>query len=130
MSGNMAEEESTGSQVRLAATIALISIAIIFFLRTNPKQRKAHDQAQPEGIGPPVVLLYDHVRGPVGARVTVIEYSDFQCPYSREVHAPLKELAEDSRIRWVYRNFPLTMHPLAEPAARAEIGRASCRERV
>ena len=63
----------------------------------------------------------EHVRGPADAALTVIEYADFQCPYSARAHAVLRGL--DRRfggIRLVYRHLPLThLHPLAELAAEA-----------
>jgi protein-disulfide isomerase len=69
----------------------------------------------------PALADRDHVRGDANATVTVIEYSDFQCPFCAQFHAVLKQALDGTpRIRWVYRNFPLTeIHPLAERAAEA-----------
>lgn len=58
----------------------------------------------------------DHFRGAL-APVTVIEYGDFQCPFCAKMHPELRHLAETGQIRWIYRNYPLEGHPLAEPAA-------------
>jgi protein-disulfide isomerase len=69
--------------------------------------------------GSPHVLKDDHVRGNAYARVTVIEYGDFQCPYCAQVHEQLKQLADRGAIRWAYRNYPLPGHAIALPAARA-----------
>lgn len=54
--------------------------------------------------------------------VTVVEYVDFQCPSCYSYYTNVtKELEADyaGRITWQIRNFPLSMHPLAIPAARA-----------
>lgn len=62
----------------------------------------------------------DHVFGPVGAQVTLVEYSDFQCPYCDQLHPVLKQAVQEykGKVRWVYRNFPLTrIHPHAQSAA-------------
>ncbi len=65
----------------------------------------------------------DPARGPQDARVTVIEFADFQCPYCGRFHAQtlpqiLREYGD--RIRFVYRDFPLTAtHPYAQKAAEA-----------
>jgi protein-disulfide isomerase len=61
----------------------------------------------------------DHVRGPEGAALTLVEYGDFQCPYCARAHAALQELdGEFGGIRLVFRHLPLAdMHPLAEAAA-------------
>ena len=63
----------------------------------------------------------EHVRGPADAALTVIEYADFQCPYSARAHVALRDLDERfGGIRLVYRHLPLAhLHPLAELAAEA-----------
>ncbi|TAK67918.1 MAG: DsbA family protein [Dehalococcoidia bacterium] len=65
----------------------------------------------------------DPARGPEDARVTVIEFADFQCPYCGRFHAqtlPLILRDYGDRIRFVYRDFPLTAsHPYAEKASEA-----------
>jgi protein-disulfide isomerase len=63
----------------------------------------------------------DHVLGPSEADVTIVEYGDFQCPFSARAHSALMELREriGEKMRLVYRHFPLDKHPLAEPAAEA-----------
>jgi protein-disulfide isomerase len=64
------------------------------------------------------------------APVTVVEYSDFQCPYCRKMSPVVHETIKGPRgkeVRWVYKHFPLTsIHPWAEPAAVA----AECARRV
>jgi len=59
-------------------------------------------------------------KGPANAKVTIVEYSDFQCPfcsrgYQTLENQVLKEYGD--KVRFVYKNFPLPMHPWAEPAA-------------
>ena len=60
-------------------------------------------------------------RGPEGAPVTIVEFSDFQCPFCDRVRPSLLALLEDypEELRLVYRHFPLSAHPLASPAAEA-----------
>jgi protein-disulfide isomerase len=62
------------------------------------------------------------VRGPKDAPVTLVEFSDFQCPFCQRVEPTLKQLFEryPGKIRLVYRDFPLEgLHPQARPAAEA-----------
>ena len=64
----------------------------------------------------------DHSLGPETALVTLVEYGDYQCPACGEAYPIVKELLDrlGSRVRFVFRNFPLaTVHPHAEGAAAA-----------
>src|SRR6516164_3769846 len=68
------------------------------------------------------VTADDHVRGRADARVTVLEYGDYECPYcrgaARDVHEMLARYPDT--VRFVFRNFPIAqLHPHAEQAAEA-----------
>ncbi len=68
----------------------------------------------------PVNLENVRVRGPKNAPVTIVEFSDFQCPYCRRVQPVLAELNEQykDRVRWAFKDLPLTdIHPEAMRAA-------------
>ncbi len=62
-------------------------------------------------------------RGPKDAKVTIVEYSDFQCPFCARVYATLEnDVLKDygDKVRFVFKNFPLTsIHPWAGDAALA-----------
>ncbi len=60
-------------------------------------------------------------RGPATARVTVVEYSDFQCPSCREMNRALRQvLPKYPQVRFVFKDFPLIQaHPWAMTAAKA-----------
>jgi protein-disulfide isomerase len=64
----------------------------------------------------------DHIRGPMNALVTLLEYGDFECPYCGAAHPVIehvRRVAGDD-LRFVYRHFPLSnVHPHAERAAQA-----------
>jgi protein-disulfide isomerase len=67
-------------------------------------------------------------RGPATAPVTVVEFSDLQCPHCKEAQPTLDKLAaEDKNVRIVFQNFPLPMHDWAMKAAEYAdcIGRSS-----
>jgi protein-disulfide isomerase len=60
--------------------------------------------------------------GPADAPVTIIEFSDFQCPYCGRASSTVKQIHEryPKQVRIVYRNLPLdSIHPHARPAAEA-----------
>lgn len=68
-----------------------------------------------------VVAEGEPARGPANAPVTIVEYSDFQCPYCAKVGETLQRITETypDKVRIVFRDFPLPMHPEAQPAAEA-----------
>jgi protein-disulfide isomerase len=59
------------------------------------------------------VTEQDHIRGNPDADITIVEYSDFECPFCKRIHPTLGKIVEsDSDVRWVYRHFPLdSLHP-------------------
>jgi protein-disulfide isomerase len=62
----------------------------------------------------------DHSQGAEGAEVILVEYGDYQCPYCGEAYPIVKQVQKHfgSRLRFVFRNFPLKeLHPHAEAAA-------------
>src|SRR3954452_6798465 len=63
----------------------------------------------------------DHIRGPLDAPVTVVEYGDFECPYCGRAEPEVRELLRDfADVRYVWRHLPLAdVHPHAELAALA-----------
>ena len=68
------------------------------------------------------VTADDHSQGPADAVFVLVQYGDYECPYTRrslrEVDAVQGELGPS--LRWVFRNFPLTeIHPHALQAAEA-----------
>ncbi len=68
----------------------------------------------------PEVSKDEHIRGNKNAKVTVVEYSDFECPFCGRFHDSMNEvLASSKDVRWVYRHFPLAFHATAQKAAEA-----------
>ena len=64
----------------------------------------------------------DHALGPASAKVTLVEYGDFECPSCGQAYPAVKMLLErfGDGVRFVYRHFPLLeVHPHAELAAEA-----------
>ena len=64
----------------------------------------------------------DHAQGSPDAAVTLVEYADYECPFSGRAYPVVKSVRErfGDRLRFVYRNFPLTeIHPHARRAAEA-----------
>jgi protein-disulfide isomerase len=69
-----------------------------------------------------VDVARDHVFGNTEALVSIIEYSDFECPYCQAFHETPKKMIEEygDQVNWVYRHFPLPFHnPVAQQTAEA-----------
>ncbi len=60
-------------------------------------------------------------RGPNDAKVTLVEFSDFQCPYCGKAHDTVEQVMQSyaGKVRLVFRHFPLEFHKNAEKAAEA-----------
>jgi protein-disulfide isomerase len=60
-------------------------------------------------------------KGPAKAKVTIIEFSDFQCPYCRRGYETMEEVQKmyPNDVKVVFKHFPLEFHNEAEPSARA-----------
>lgn len=58
--------------------------------------------------------------GPADAPVTIVEYSDFECPYCQQGYMNAKQVIEmyGSKVRFIYKHLPLDIHPQALPAAK------------
>ena len=69
-----------------------------------------------------IALTGQPSRGPADARITIVEYSDFQCPFCSRVYATLEDqvLKEyGDKVRFVFKNYPLSIHAWAEDGALA-----------
>lgn len=69
----------------------------------------------------PAVTQSDHVVGNANAPLTLIEYSDFQCPFCSRFHPTVKQVLQEypNDVKVIFRHFPLSFHPNALPAAEA-----------
>lgn len=76
----------------------------------------------PAGPVKPLDEKADHILGPKNAKVTLIEYSDFECPFCKRFYPTVKDLLKSypNDVRFIYRHFPLnSIHPNAQKAAEA-----------
>jgi protein-disulfide isomerase len=77
---------------------------------------------KPDPKRPGYTVAGDEYRGNPDAKVIVVEFSDFQCPFCRrhvqDTQPALdKTFVETNKIFWVFKNFPLSIHPQAQAAA-------------
>ncbi len=121
-----------------ASAVAALLVVIAFMwsgksfssnaqVANNDAQQNAQQQAPDEdpNAAPKVNIKEvdpsrDHILGNKNAKVTLVEYSDFQCPYCARHVPTLKQILKDypNDVRIIYRHFPLTsIHPYAQKAA-------------
>ena len=139
----MPEKKSTGID-NLKSTNRTLIVALIiaaFFLGAltnkvsylekdktalnNPKnvapQAPSDTGAQPAAGKIKPVISSDHIRGNANAKLSLVVYSDFECPFCQRFHPVTKELLKTygDKIRLVYRHFPLSFHANAQKEAEA-----------
>ena len=97
-------------------TIAIVGVIMVLGGESSP----SGTTSSPTGTGE-VVRNSSQSRGPETAKVTLVEFSDFQCPACGAEYPVLEKIVAEynDRIRFVYRHFPLAMHANAEIAALA-----------
>ncbi|HKJ23949.1 MAG TPA: thioredoxin domain-containing protein [Myxococcota bacterium] len=108
----------------LDATLAQMQADIAALKEARPA---APTPRRPSGPDPDkihdVEIGESPVRGAADAKVTIVEFSDFQCPYCGRVKPTLTKLLEEypDDVRVVYKHLPLSFHKDALPAAKAAV---------
>jgi Na+/H+ antiporter NhaA len=108
----------------IAASILASALAWIVFrlVRRLPDRPGVAPAKQPIDLIDPVDPDVDHIRGPADARLTLVEYGDFQCPYCGRAEAVTRQLVRTfgDELTFVFRHLPLVdVHESAEQAAEA-----------
>jgi protein-disulfide isomerase len=82
---------------------------------------KAAPQAEPTVGEYPKISNRDHIQGDSNARLALIEYSDYECPFCKQFHATMKQVMQEysGKVKFVYRHYPLDFHANAQKEAEA-----------
>lgn len=94
------------------ATVALV-IGAVFFLSQPEK---------PVVIDPSALIKEDSLKiSTDSAKLTIVEFGDFQCPACKAAHPGLKQAMSEypGQVNFVFRHYPLPMHANAQPASKA-----------
>lgn len=115
--------------IPLAIAIGGIIIAIAIYVSAPPRTSPPPSSGDVTLVRP--VSGSDHILGNPGAKVMIVEYSDFDCEYCKGfsdiLHQIITNDGADGEIAWVFREFPLTeVHPNAMKHAEA----AECAAKV
>jgi protein-disulfide isomerase len=105
---------------RYALPLSLVGFIALVFVLVAFSGKATSPYAN--GGAKEVVVANEWVRGNASSTVTLVEYSDFQCPACRAYAGMIKQLEGEfgGKIAFIYRNFPLyQIHPNADLAARA-----------
>lgn len=115
--------------VPIAIVIAGALIAgAIYMSQSSPKKAPSVADALNQGntvteakVAP--VTDKDHIRGSKDAKIVIVDYSDYECPFCKSFHQSLQriydEYSKDNTVAWVYRHFPLDIHKKAPIEAQA-----------
>jgi protein-disulfide isomerase len=124
-SGERLEEAKAGI-LAASALAAAVGWVLFRFVERLPEEvlARADDRASAaiEDLTPSVDDEVDHIRGPMDAPVTLVEFGDFECPYCGRAEPVIRELLDSfgSGLRYVFRHLPLPdVHDHAELAAHA-----------
>lgn len=110
--------KETGIMLGIAGLV--IIGGIVLFIKTGPGSQPQPGQAvDPKSF----VLETSHMTGDKNAKVTLVEFGDFQCPacaaIEPKVEEILKHYKDNKGFNFVFRNFPLSQHKNAEVSAEA-----------
>ena len=95
--------------VLLGAVVLVMVLFVVQLNRYFDKNSARVRQLGDSRTSVEIDVSKDPVLGPAQAPVTIIEFSDFQCPFCREMHFVLKRMRDKfgPRVRVIYKNFPL-----------------------
>ncbi len=89
----------------------------------SAQQPATADPQEPATLGRADIQLKpsDYVQGSPNAPVTIVTYSDLECPYCQRFHPSVAQSLRDypNQVKWVFRHFPLSFHVNAQKEAEA-----------
>lgn len=107
-------------EILLGAGFVVVVVALMIFAGVM-SAGKSTSTAPYVGTQTSAITAEDHIKGASTAKVSVIEYGDFQCPACGAYEPVVQKLEAEygSRVEFVFRNFPLPMHQNGMIAAQA-----------
>ena len=123
-------DTTQGMSIPGAIVIAGVLIAgAVYFSQVAPKEApvptnvpNAAPSPRPASLDIRPITSNDHIRGPENAKITILEYSDLECPFCKIFHQSMLEVMKEypNDVRWVFRHAPIPqLHPNAPAIANA-----------
>ncbi|MEK7500111.1 MAG: DsbA family protein, partial [Patescibacteria group bacterium] len=121
----------TNQKMSIPAAIVIAGIVIagaVYFSQVGPKEMPVvvNDGAntvpspRPASLDIRPITSEDHIRGPENAKITILEYSDLECPFCKIFHNSMEQIVKEypNDVRWVFRHAPIPqLHPNAPAMA-------------
>lgn len=133
------DQQPTKKDLSIPASIVIAGLLIagaVFLSTTAPAPSSNQEpSAEPQGSTTEKELAKmrpveskDHIRGNRDAKVVVVEYSDFECPFCKGFHETMRQAVDEygpsGKLAWIYRHFPIdSLHPVK---ARKEAAATEC----
>lgn len=121
-----------GSAVAVVFVVGFFVLLGIVLKDDNPDTTARNADGSPTAAAPTAptpgniqlaaITDQDWVKGDRGAKVSIVEFSDTECPFCKRFHSTMQRVVEeyDGKVNWVYRHFPLTsIHSKAPKEAEA-----------
>ncbi len=116
------EKEKNALTLPVAIVVAGIIIGgAIFVTREGqvksvfPEPQQQTPPSNTQDIASRPVDANDHILGNPNAKILMVEYSDLECPFCKSFHKTMRtlldEYGKEGNVAWVYRHFPLDIHP-------------------
>ena len=89
----------------------LVIAGAVFFTRDGSTPKAPGEETATTQVDVKPVDDSDHILGSSNAEITIVEYSDFECPYCSNFHKTMEQIMaeykDSGKVAWVYRHFPL-----------------------
>jgi len=124
---NEQQNEKNNLSIPAAIVLAGLLVALGIFMSgrsSNPNTPAANNsQAQSLSVSIKPVSASEHILGDPNAPITIVEFSDTECPYCKVFQTTMETImttyGKNGTVAWVYRDFPLDIHPLSEKESEA-----------
>jgi len=116
------DKELSKAQAKIAKGTAKQRVYVVMStenFKAKPAQEDEGHTEDGDSVVHRVLVGESPVRGNIDAPVTIVMFSDFQCPFCKRIEPNIERLTEiyGSKLRVVWKHEPLPFHPRAEPAA-------------